>query len=107
MSNYGVIREILNYCNENTVDYSYYEIATYAYKNEIESWIKIFKNRSTANMVAAYLESKHKESGTKCKKPKCEAMREYNEARSEYVAKQNKAYIEKLDAMEASVMNED
>lgn len=107
MSSRDIIKEILGYCDENITDYSYYEAGTYAYKNEIESWIEIFKNRSTANMVATCLEYKHKESGIKYKKPKCEAMAEYFDAKSEYAEKQYKAYIEKLDAMEASVMNED
>lgn len=106
MDNSIVMKEVMDFCDENNID-SYYELSTYAYKHECEEWIKLLERRNTRTVIASYLESKHRKNGTKYKKSKCEAMKENIEAKAEYYQRREKVYLEKFDAREDSVLNED
>lgn len=106
MDNSIVMKEIIDFCDENDID-SYYELSTYAYKHECEEWIKLLKRKNTRSVIRSYLKSKHRKNGTKYEKSKSKAMEENVSAQAEYNQKREKAYLKEFYTREDSLLNED
>ena len=77
-----IIKEIMDYCkNEN--NWSYYDMKAYAFLNK-PKWIEALRKKNIRTIIALYLRSAKKESGTPYKTSMADSLSNCSEAATKY-----------------------
>ena len=96
LSNKGVtLAEMTDYVDEHNL--SYYELATIAYNEDREDWIRVLRSKNYRQCLVFYIRSRRREGLIKYNKTLTEAMHDYATAKAAYVKRREEELEERLE----------